>query len=159
MCVEGKNEREIKLRECRVSNPAGIYGALCKTAFLNSAIYPNQQRSLRLSPRRTYSLPLLLSPKLFYSVLSADRELDFFFVCRFFCLFFIFYFFVFFLGSKLFHTRIEVAAREEQRSPGRHPFARRSVHLSMLHAWRSLTLIRIRSSFFRRVFAEIVHFC
>lgn len=34
-----ERKRSIKRRECRVSNLARIYGALCKTAFLNSAIY------------------------------------------------------------------------------------------------------------------------
>lgn len=34
-----RTEGEIKRGECRMSNLARIYGALCKTAFLNSAIY------------------------------------------------------------------------------------------------------------------------
>lgn len=38
--IPRRREDEIKRRECRVSKLVRIYGALCNTAFLNSAIYP-----------------------------------------------------------------------------------------------------------------------
>lgn len=41
---------EIKRRECRVSKLARIYGALCNTAFLNSAIYPGPAPSTYHGP-------------------------------------------------------------------------------------------------------------
>ena len=48
MAPRSERKKNIKRRECRVSNLARIYGALCKTAFLNSAIQPKILFLLRL---------------------------------------------------------------------------------------------------------------